>query len=327
MTAPASKQIRENGLRLPAQVVVPPGQIEVISTPVPAMVAVIHVPYGESVKKGQPLLRLQGGQLLELQRDHVSAQAQAQLAAEKRRRDEALFADGIIAQNRLSEARANETLAQALAAEKRATLQTAGAEAPASGSTLSGRAEIRAPFDGVVLETTVQPGQRVDAMTPLMKIGRLAPLWLEIQASAGQARGLAPGDRVTVPGCPTPARISLIAPHLQTASQSLLIRAELSHPAACVKPNQFVQVAITSRKPLAAGTWQIPAAAISRHQHKSWVFIAVPGGYQPLPVEVLEESPATSLVSADLADDAQVVVKGVSTLKAAWLGLGAGDSE
>ncbi|MDP1957801.1 MAG: efflux RND transporter periplasmic adaptor subunit, partial [Rhodocyclaceae bacterium] len=148
-------------LRLPAQVIVPPAQIEVIAAAVPTMVAAVHVAYGETVKKGQPLLRLQGGALLELQRDYAGAAAQAQLAAEKRRRDEALFADGIIAQNRLSESRAAETQALALAAERRASLRLSGATEPGKDGAFSGSAVLRAPFDGVVLEAAAQPGQRV----------------------------------------------------------------------------------------------------------------------------------------------------------------------
>lgn len=326
-TAPVAGIIREGGVRLPAQVVVPPSQVEVIAASVPAMVATVRVAHGETVKKGQLLLRLQGGQLLELQRDYAGAQVQARLATEKRRRDEALFADGIIAQSRLSEAQATETQALALAAEKRGALRLAGAPEPGSGGRLSGSAEIRAPFDGVVLEATAQPGQRVDAMTPLLKLGRLTPLWLELQASASQAASLAPGDLVTVPGCAAPARITLIAPHLQAASQSLLIRAELTKPAACVKPFQYAQVTVTPSRPLASSTLQLPPGALTRHQDKAWVFVAVPDGYRPIAVDVLEESAAGTTVSGNLSPDAKVVVKGVATLKAVWLGLGAGDSE
>ena len=55
--------------RLPAQVVVPPSQIEVMAAPLPALVGAVSVAYGETVKKGQLLARLRGAQLLELQRD------------------------------------------------------------------------------------------------------------------------------------------------------------------------------------------------------------------------------------------------------------------
>lgn len=309
-------------IRLPAQVVVPPGQIEVIAASLPTMISAVKVAYGETVKKGQVLLRLQGGQLLEAQRDLATAQAQAQLATERRQRDEALFADGIIAQGRLSEARANEVQARALYAEKRGLLRQAGASSPGKDGTFSGTAELRAPFDAVVLEANAQPGQRVDAQTSLLKLGRLAPLWLEMQASQNQASQLAPGDLVAVPGCTAPARIALIAPHLQAASQSLLIRAELAQPAGCVKPFQYVQVTVSPGRAPAGGTLQAPIAAIARHEGKAWVFVATPEGFRPVGVEVLEESAATVTVTGDIPVGASIATKGVSAIKSVWLGLG-----
>jgi len=121
-------------IRLPAQVVVPPSQMEVIAAPLPAMVGAVRTAYGETVKKGQILARLQGAQLLELQRDFANTQAQAGLAAENLRRDESLYADGIIAQGRLSATRAAERQAAMLLAERRQALRLAGAAEPGSGS-------------------------------------------------------------------------------------------------------------------------------------------------------------------------------------------------
>jgi len=313
------------GLRLPAQVTIPPAQIEVVAAPLPAMVANVRVAYGDTVKKGQVLARLQGASFLEAQREYSHAQAQATLAAESRRRDEALFADGIIAQSRLSATIAAERQAAALAAEKRQSLRLAGMAEPSSAAAPAGGAELRAPFDGVVLEAAAQPGLRVDALTPLFKLGRLAPLWLEIQASAAQAAGLAPGDAVVVPGCAAPARVVLVAPQMQMASQSLLIRAELAKPAGCVKPFQFVQAQVTPARGLPAGVWRLPTAALARHQGRAWVFVATEGGFQPTPVKVLDEAAEATTIAAELPADARIAVKGVAAIKAAWLGLGAGE--
>ena len=322
LTATLAEQKATASLRLPAQVVVPPAQIEVVAAAVPAMVAVVHVAYGDTVKQGQPLLRLQGGQLLELQRDHLSARAQAQLAAENRRRDEALFADGIIAQSRLSTSVAVEQQAAALAGEKRRALQQAGMGE--SAREVTGVAELRAPFDGVVLEANVQPGQRVDAMTPLLKLGRLAPLWLEIQASPTQAAGIAPGDAVSIAGCTQPGRVTLVAPQMQAASQSLLIRAELRKPEGCIRPFQYAQAEIRSARKLDEKTWRLPAAALVRHEGQVWIFVEVAGGFRPVAVKLLDETPDTALVAADLAGQTRFALKGASTLKASWLGLGGG---
>jgi RND family efflux transporter MFP subunit len=322
LTATLAEQKSAASLRLPAQVVVPPSQIEVVAAAVPAMVAVVRVAYGDAVKKGQPLLRLQGGQLLELQRDHLSARAQAQLATENRRRDEALFADGIIAQSRLSATLVAEQQAAALAAEKRRALQQAGMGE--SSTEVTGVAELRAPFDGMVLEASAQPGQRVDAMTPLLKLGRLAPLWLEIQATPAQAAGIAPGDAVSIAGCAQTGRVIMVAPQMQAASQSLLIRAEMRKPEGCIRPFQYLQAEIRSARQPDEKTWRLPAAALIRHQGQVWIFVEVAGGFRPVAVKLLDEASDTALVAVDLAGETRFAVKGAATLKASWLGLGGG---
>jgi len=85
---------------LPAQVVIPPNQLIVISTPLPAMVEQILVGVGDSVRKGQPIARLQSPALAEAQRGLLQASVQSQLAKENLSRDEALWNDGIIAESR-----------------------------------------------------------------------------------------------------------------------------------------------------------------------------------------------------------------------------------
>jgi RND family efflux transporter MFP subunit len=314
--------------QLPAQVVVPPGQMEVVAAPLAGMLTAVAVAHGEPVRRGQVLARLQGSQLLELQREVVQAASQAELTAEAARRDESLFAEGIIAGGRLAASRAGARQAAAQLAEKRAALRLAGLAEPDAGLRgLAGQAELRAPADGVVLEAAAQPGQRVEAGTLLFRLARLSPLWLEIQASPEQAAGLRPGDAVQVPGCADPARLTLVAPHLDAATQSLRLRAELPRPAGCVRPYQFLQVRVQYAQPKGeAGHWRLPVNAVARHQDQSWLFAEVGGGFRPVPVKVLEEAEKTVLVAADLGADTKVVVQGLAAVKAAWLGLGAGEA-
>lgn len=312
------------GRRLPAQVVVPPKQVEVVGAPLPGAVTAVLAAYGESVRRGQALARVQGPQLLELQREYVQAQAQAEVAGENRRRDESLYADGIIAGARLSATRAAERQAAAQLAEKRQALRLAGLGDPGpEAKNLSGVAELRAPFDGVVLEAAVQPGQRVEATATLFRLGRLSPLWLEIQATPAQASGLAPGDRVAVPGCAQGGRLTLVAPHMNPATQSLLLRAELPRPEGCVKPFQFVQAHVTPAAPQAGNAWRVPNGALVHHQGRTWLFAETPAGFKPVPAKVLDETEKSALVAVEVPAETRVVVRGVAALKASWLGLGA----
>lgn len=325
VTVPLTEIQVPGSIRLPAQVVVPPTQIEVIAAPLPSMVAAVRVAHGETVKKGQPLARLQGASLLELQREYSQARSQALLAAENLKRDESLFADGIIAQSRLSVTRAAEQQAALLLAEKRQALRLAGMAEPGEGGQLAGDTVMRAPFDGVILEAAAQPGQRVDALTPLFKLGRISPLWLEIQATPAQAMGLAPGDTVQVPGCPLDGRIMVMTPHVDAHDQSLRLRAELPLKVPCVRPYQFVQVDVQPKGTSTSHAWRVPSGALTRHLSRTWVFIAVQEGFRPVAVQVLEETAQSSRITAPIDPAARIAVKGIAALKGAWLGLGVGE--
>jgi len=72
---------------LPAQVVIPHNQLFVISTPFPAMVEQTLVGVGDSVRKGQPIARLQSPALVEAQRGLLQARcAKPARSAESRPR-------------------------------------------------------------------------------------------------------------------------------------------------------------------------------------------------------------------------------------------------
>lgn len=319
--------------RLPAQAVVPPTQAEIVGAPLAGTVTTVKVAYGETVKRGQVLARLQGPQTLELQREFTAARAQAEVAAQGRQRDEALFADGIVSQGRLATTQALERQAAASLAEKRAALRLAGmAEPAADGRGFSGQTEARAPFDGVVLDAPVQAGQRVEASAMLFKLGRIAPLWLEIQATPAQAEGLMPGDAVGVAGCKAAGKLTLVAPHMNPATQSLLLRAELPNADGCLKPFQFVSAQIAPAKLAAAGAWRVPNGALVRHRGQVWLFATVADGFVPVAVRVIDETEKSTLVApaegeATLTNERAIAVKGIAALKAAWLGLGAGEAQ
>lgn len=310
--------------RLPAQAIVPPRQAEVLAAPFSGLVVAVEVAYGEMVKKGQPLARLKSADALALQREYLQARSQARLAADNLKRDRALFEEGIIAGARLAATESNERQAAAQAMEKSQAMKLAGL-GEGTADAMAGTLVLSAPFDGAVLEATAQAGQRVDANTPLFRLGRLQSLWLEIQATPAQAAGLAAGDRVSVPGCTAKGRLILVAPAVNATSQSLLLRAEMPQPGACLTPFQYTQVEITPARP--GNGWRVPNGALTRHQGQNWLFTETPAGYRAVPVRLLDETEKTSLITADLPADARIVVKGVAALKATWLGLGSGPAQ
>lgn len=314
---------------LPAQVVIPPNQLFVISTPLPAMIEQTLVGVGDSVKKGQPIARLQSPALAEAQRGLLQASVQSQLAKENLSRDEALWKDGIIAESRYRATKGLALEAQAALSERRQMLRLAGMSDAAiaqlqSGSNLSSLLTLTAPIDGVVLEKSASAGQRLDAAVPMFKIAKLDPLALEIQAPLAYTRDLKIGAAITVPAYAASGKLTAIGRSLTGANQTILLRAMIQQGAENLRPGQFVEASI-SISANGGAQWEIPNSAISRIAGKTVVFVETPKGFRAQTINVLNEGAQSSVIGGDLNGDEKIAVRGVSTLKSSMMGIGGGE--
>ena len=243
---------------------------------------------GDAVKKGQVLARLSSTQALELQRDALQAGSQAALLQQNLKRDEQLFAEGLIAESRLQATRAAATQANALAGERRQGLALAGATTGKVGGFLA----LTATIDGVVLEQSAQLGQRVEAATPIYHIAQLSPLWLEIQAPVDFAATLKIGTAVKVADSGASGSLIGIGRAVDAASQTVLLRAEVSGGAESLRPGQVVAVEIAGG---AQRGQTLPASAVIRNEGQPLVFVQLGGGdparrFEARPVQVISQS-------------------------------------
>ena len=298
---------------LPARVVVPNEQLRILSAPLSGVVQALHVAPGMRVKKGQALAQLNSREAAELQRDLRQTGAQAELSRQHWQRDQMLFKEGLIPEARLQTSRA----AEAAAVERRQAraLVSGAGQFDAAGLTLT------SPIDGVVLEQNATPGQRLDTAASLYTLARLGELWLEIQVPAELAPQLKPGLNVTAND--VRGKIMTVGAAVQSATQSVLVRARLEMPAngetLPLRPGQAVAAAIELS---GAGSTRLPAAAIIRHEGQTLVFISEPGGYRVREVHVQKESGDGVLISG-IKPNETVVVQGASGLKALLAGVGA----
>ena len=311
---------------LPAQVVVPPDQIFVISTPLPGMIEQTLAGVGDSVRKGQPIARLQSPALAEAQRGLLQASVQNQLAKENLARDESLWKDGIIAESRYRKTKGLALEAQATLSERKQMLRHSGMSNAAieqllSGNNVSSLLIVTAPIDGVVLEKSADAGQRLDAAVPMFKIAKLDPLALEIQAPLAYTRNLKTGAKITVPAYSASGRLTAIGRSLTDTNQTILLRATILQGAKNLRPGQFVEVSISTGANSGA-QWDIPNSAISRIAGKTMLFVATPLGFRAQAIDVLNEGAQTSVISGALNGDERIAVRGVSALKSSMLGIG-----
>lgn len=309
---------------LPAQVQVPNEQLRVVAAPLPGLIVQLEVAPGQTVRKGQTLARLASPALLGAERDYLQAAQQAQLAAQAAKRDEQLFSEGIIAESRQQASRSNHQQAAVALAARREELRLAGVSAAGFAALQKNRGLpseliITAPIDGIVLEQSAQAGQRVDAAAPLFKIGKLAPLWLEIQTPAALAAQLREGLPVHVASVGASGRIINVGRQIGAGNQTVTIRARLDSGIDKLSPGQMVEAAIDV--PTDSNGFRVAQTAVIRVDGKPFVFVAETGGFRPLPVTISGQAGEQALLQSPvLRPDTRIAVKGLAALKGAWLG-------
>lgn len=324
-------------LRLAGTVVFSGKGLELVSTPAAGVVQAVLVQTMQPVAAGTPVVRLHSPQVLEWQREYVQSRAQLALAADKLKRDQALFDEGIIARSRLEETRSAHLQAQAASQERRQLLRLAGMSDAAIGKLSSAQGldpeiTVVARYAGTVTEQAVTVGQRVDAGAPLLKLARGGELLLDLQASREQADRIAVGDAVQVAGCEKAGRVIAKSLQVNPANQSVPVRASIPGADKCLRANQHVDAAVSAAPSAGiatgggSGGFSVPASALLRHEGRDYVLVREPGGVRPVAVAAGGRSGESVVVTAAagaLPAGANVAVQGIAVLKGIWSGLGA----
>jgi membrane fusion protein, heavy metal efflux system len=312
------------GQQLSGTAVAAPEGTAVLSSMVGGVVQQLHVGPLQAVRANTPVVTLFSQQLVEWQRDYLHLATQSALAQQKLARDEALFADGVIARARLEESRGAALQASVMASERRQALRAAGLgqaqlQRLLASQVMSPVLTMTAGAAGTVLELPLAPGQRVDAGMPLARIAKSGALWLELQATPQLAAQLRVGDAVQVAGCGA-ARVQALSPQLSAGNQSVQVRARMERDDGCVKLNQFVQATVAVQT---AGGVLLPAAALVQRGAAGYVFVRRPTGFAAVPVTTAPAGAGALWVKGAVPAGSQVAVRGVAVIKGAWLGLGA----
>jgi len=260
---------------------------------------------------------------LDLQRTLVDNHSAFGVAEAKLRRDETLLREGIIAKMRWQETRSDFDRAQAALWAAEQTLLVSGVSAAEvqqlkSAHQLHGLYSVLAPIDGVVLDRMAVVGQRVDVLAPLFRIGKLDELWLEVGMPQERLKESRIGDRVTVENPKARARVIEIGQNVDPQSQTALVRALVEQGADKLRPGMQVNVQLMHSS--TDRGFRVPVATVFNHDGKNYVFVRRAEGFEAREVAVAGQEPYSTVLHEGLRDGEAVVVQGVASLKAAWLG-------
>ena len=319
-TQPIEQESGSGELVVPGVVVVPPQQLRMVAAPAAGLVEMLLVAPDEEVKEGDPIARLKSSELVEAQRAFLHADADANLAIEKLRRDEQLFKERIIAERRLLVTRAEAIQARSILQERSELLSLAGmTEGEIATLRKDRRFEsallVRAPMSGTIIARHGAAGERVQASAPLVTIARLDPIWVNLQIPIGRAASIERNIKVTLPGLGLEGRLIRVGRTVDSATQSVTAVAEVSLGNIIVRPGQAVQ-AILGIPGDRGPQWRVPADAVVHHRENSWVFVRSSDGFRAVPVSLVSETPQYASIRAPLSASDHVATRGILTLLA-----------
>ncbi|MEK4031654.1 efflux RND transporter periplasmic adaptor subunit [Methylocystis sp. IM3] len=319
-TQPVEPESGVGEIVVPGVVTVPPQQLRIVAAPAAGLVETLLVAPDEDVTEGDPIATLKSSELVESQRAYLHALSDANLAAEKLRRDEQLFKEKIIAERRLIVTRAEAAQARATLDERAQILALAGmtegeiAELKKDRK-LASSLLVRAPIGGTILQRHGTTGERVQASAPLVTIARLDPIWVNLQAPLSRAVALESVEKVHLPSAGLEGRLIRIGHTVDSATQSVTAVAEFRPGRSPLRPGQAV-TAILRVKGGGASQWRVPADAVVSHRNHNWVFLRVPEGFRAIPVTLVSETPQFSSVQGALQAGERVATRGLLTLLA-----------
>ena len=245
-----------------------------VSALVPGRVDTLTVAEGDTVQAGHVLARLDTRTLRDQQRQAEATRAQAVAQVENARlnlqRNEQLFARGVAAGKEVEDARMALAQAGAALEQAAAALSTAAAQLE--------RADVRSPIAGQVVKRMVSVGEQVDgtASQPVVEIANLDRVELAANVPADQLASMGIGRTVTVTTTTWPdrtfsGRIVAIAPAVDVATNTTLVRIRVDNPEHLLRLGMFAEAQVTLAEH--AQALLVPASALVRQDGQTAVYV------------------------------------------------------
>ncbi|VVN23944.1 Cobalt-zinc-cadmium resistance protein CzcB [Pseudomonas fluorescens] len=312
--AEAKAQNISRGLSFPGEVRFDEDRTAHVVPRVPGVVESVAVNLGQTVKKGQLLAVIASQQISDQRSEQAAAQRRLALARTTYEREKKLWQDKISAEQDFLQARQALQEAEIALSNAQQKISVLSGSVVATGGN---RYELRAPFDGVVVEKHLTPGEVVDESTAAFTLSDLSRVWVTFGVSPRDLNKVQVGKAVTVSAPELNAEVvgsvayvdSLLGEQTRTAT----VRVTLENPQGSWRPGLFVTalVATDSREAKVA----VPESAIQTVEDKPTVFVRTDDGFEARAVELGSRAAGHVEVTQGLEAGVQVASAGSFVLK------------
>jgi RND family efflux transporter MFP subunit len=191
--------------------------------------------------------------------------------------------------------------------------------------------EIRAPFDGTVVETNEILGHFVDVGSLLFHIADFSSVWILVDVYEKDIKLLTTGMKATIevsayPGETFKGQLTRILDVVDDKTRTIKARIEAENNHHKLKPGMFASAILTTNK--SSMVLALPAGSIQREGDKRYVFV-VPNDstFVKRYVEIGKETQERIEISGGLKEGERVVINGAFTLKSEMLKESFGEGE
>lgn len=272
---------------------------------------------GQNVKKGQLLAVLSSAAVSEQRSELLAASKRLELARTTYAREKQLWEEKVSAEQDYLQARQALREAEIAVSNAQQKLAATGAGAGGGAGGLN-RFELRAPFDGVIVEKHLSVGEAVQDTTQVFTISDLRSVWAEMRVAAPDLPAVRVGEKATVRATAfdssATGEVAYVGALIGQDTRTAPARITLPNPDGVWRPGLFVNVELTAssrQAPLAVAT-----QALQKMEQQTVVFVPVQGGFRAQPVRVGRSDGKATEVLEGLKPGQSYVAEGSFMLKA-----------
>jgi cobalt-zinc-cadmium efflux system membrane fusion protein len=189
--------------------------------------------------------------------------------------------------------------------------------------TLNSRAEIVAPFDGVLDSVSVAQGEIVDPANAIFTVSDLSTVWVQADIAERDLGAVKVGDAVEVKVSAFPdrvfaGRVTYIPDQIESGTGMAKVRCEVPNPDGALRVNMFASVTILSQR--GGDAVLVPSSSLQDVNGQSVVF--VPTGASEFAWRAVHTGLAANgktQITSGLAAGTPVIGEGSYWLKAALM--------